>query len=438
MSWLATIGVGILTAIIGAFGTGAMGGLCVNWFRVSSREGGSAFFVIYLGLLGGVIGLIAGMVSARIVAGGVAPSFLKGLGVGAGSAVGLLLIATFICWLVADLPTTVEGKPAELHAEVRCPPSFSIPSDATPEHWYAHIDTRTRRATSRGILRVAESRQEDGRWVIPMTLGLDTSVRQKLLYVRFGKDADVQLFTPIFPSRPGQQHRTWSEWLDGSWDPGKPRPAPEDRFELRFRVEAEPTTEPLRVPSGPSEAELKAQAGAQETAALAALTPESPLEDCLKFTHHSQPEERRLLAGTVIARRPAVVSEMSAQIRSSDKETADRAMRALAFIKPLSAELAAPTAEVGERIIAALRTFNASKPADDPTHQGAADIFVLFTSWFQGHRALHECAGVDGRAQLKEILELAQQREDSDTLKNHVARVAKFYMAEWNAEPVLK
>jgi hypothetical protein len=438
MTWLASIGVGILTAIIGAFGTYGMGDLCVRWYRISPREGGSGVFVVLLALLGGFVGFLVGVVSARIVASGAAPGFFKSLALGAGSVVGLVVITTFICWLAADLPTTIDGDAAELHGEVRCPPGFAIRAADLPDDWNARLDTRTREMTSHNPLRVNEARQEDGRWIIPVTLGINTSVREKLLYVWLGEKAGTRLFTPIFSSKPVKRDRTWSGWLESSEDPDKPRLASEDRFELRFRIDRVPPPEPMPAPSGPSKAELKAQLNAQEAAAFAALTPESPLEDLLKFTLYSQPEDRRLLAGAMIGRRPGVVAEMSAQILSSNQETSNLAMRALAFIKPLPAELAVPVAQVGEKIIAALRTFNASKPSDDPHYQGAADIALLFTGWFEGPHALHNYAGVDGRAQLRQIVELAEQRQDSSVLQDHVARPAKSFITKWTPVPVLK
>jgi hypothetical protein len=434
MSWLASVGVGFLTAIVTAFGGIGIGVLCVEWYRIPSREGGSGYFVIFLGLIGLVLGLVIGVVCARIVAAGAAPGFLKGLGVAAGSCVGLLMIVTLICWLAADLDTTLHGNPVELQAEVRCPPGFVVPPGVKDDAWYAHIDTRTRRVTSRGALRVDEARQENGHWIIPMTLVLGTSVREKLLYVRFGDD-NVQLFIPRFPSKPGAKYLVWSNWQDGGWETGKPRPEPAQRFKLRFRVaEVIPEPEPA-VPSGPTADEIEAERKAKEDAVLAALNPDSPLEDCLKFTHYTQTEERRQKAGAVIGQRRDVVAEISAQIISPDREISDRALRAMAFITPLPAELAAPVAAMGEKVVASIKHFNASQPEDDPRYQGAADASVLFSSWFQGHRALHEHAGVDGLPQLKRILELAVQREDSYVMKNDVARIARHYVKEWNVAP---
>ena len=431
MTWLATVFVGFLTAIIGAFGAGGLGILCVEWYRVSGREGGSGFMVMFMGLFGGVIGCVVGLICGRIVAASASPGFLKGLGVAAGTSVGLLLVVTLICWLAADLDTTIRGRPVVLQAEIRCAPGFVIPADAKDDKWYAHIDTRSRRVTSRSALRLAEARQEAGRWIIPMTLDLNTSVREKLLYVRLAET--TELFIPIIPSKPGSRYQVWSEWIDGGWSPDQPRPAPDQRPNLRFRVdivESDETSPAL--PAGPSYAEIEANQSDQ-TARLEALTPDSSLEECLKFTHYSQAAEDRQKAGAIIARRPEVAAELSAQILSAEKEAADRALRALDCIDPLPAELAVPVKAIGEKIIEDLQKFNASKPEDDPSYQGAADISELFAGWFQAHRALHDNVGVDGIPQLRRILDLALQRPDSYVLKNDVSRIAEHYVKEWTA-----
>jgi len=437
MSWFASLAIGFLTAVACALGAIGLGVLCVEWFRVSSREGASGYFVIFLGLIGLVVGGILGVVCARIVAAGAAPGFLRGLGVALGSGVGLLALITLCCRLAADLPTTVRGRAVVLHAELRCPVGFELPAAATGETWYAHIDTRSRRHTARTDLPLTEATLVDGRRVIPFSLELNTSVREKLLYVILG--GNQQLFIPVFPATPGKKYFEWSNWLEGGWAVGAARPTPEQAFRLRYRLELAPEKAPEpAMSSGPSEAELQAEAEVRENAALEALAPDSPLEECLRFTHYTQSEERRQRAGAVIGRRPGVVAELSAEILSSDPEVADRALRAMAFIKPLPPELAGPVAVFGEKVVVSLEQFNATKPADDPSYQGAADASLLFSSWFQGLHALHDFAGVDGLPQLKRVLDLSRQRPDSQVLKGDVERVAQYYVTEWSPVPAGK
>jgi len=426
MSWLATFGVGFINAIIGIFGVGTLAGLVIDWHRIPGREGGSTYHVILIGFLGGVLYFLAGLVGARLVAAGGEPGFLKGLGVVTGPSVGLLLVAALVGWFTADHDATLHGRAVQLHAEIRCPAGFVIPQDAMDDRWYAHIDTRSRQATSRAALGLDEARHEEGRLVIPVILDLFTSVREKLVYVRLADN--VQLFTAVFPSKPGKEYFTWSEWQEGVRKPGQSQPEPAQRFHLRFRVQVVPPPE--------SRAESETRKQTEETAALAALTPDSSLGDILQFTHYSHGEEQRRAAGALLARRPGIVSEMSEQILSSDQVAADRALRALAYIKPLPSELAEPVALVGEKVVGAIQKFNVTKPEDDPAGQRVSEVSSLFSGWFEAHQALHELAGVDGLPQLKRVLELSLQREDSHAARTDVARVAQFYVTKWSRQPV--
>src|ERR1700712_5663159 len=242
MSWLGTVGVAFLTAIIGAFGTGGLGLLCVEWYRVPSREGGSGYMVIFMGLLGGVLGFLVGIIGSRIVAAGANPSFGRGLGVTAGMCVGLLAIATFICWLLADFDTTLHGRPVEMQAEMRFPAGFVIPENLPTGQWYTCMGTDTRRTTSHGVLRVKEARQEKGRWIIPTTLLLETSVMEKSVCFSLGEKP--QWFRVAFPSKPGARYFEWSEWLPGIEEVGKPKPSAADGFNLRYRLAIVPEEKP--------------------------------------------------------------------------------------------------------------------------------------------------------------------------------------------------
>lgn len=429
MNWLASLGIGLITGVIGLFGTGFLGNLCVHWYRVTSREGAAGYFIIMLALLGGIAGFIIGLIAARVVAAGASPTFLRGLGVASGSVVGLLLVITFLCWLVADLDPKIHGNDIVLHGEMRCPAGFVLPTKPMPQRtWYAHIDTRTRRETSWNDLELKDARQENGRWIIPMSLSLETSVREKLVYVRL--DEQTELFVAAFNAKRSSLYNEWSEWRDGGWTPGEPQPPPEKRFNFRYRLE-EIQPEPKVASNEPSADDVLAKAQAEETAAYEALSPTSSFEELMRFTHYSQAPERRRHAGSLLAQRPGIVDELSAQILSPSQETSDLALRAVEFLKPMPAGLAKPVADVGDRLLADLARVVKTPVADDPDYQGAAGISVRFSAWFQAHHALHDAGTINGVPTLQRILDLARQREDSYVLKVDVARIAEFYSKEW-------
>jgi hypothetical protein len=60
MSWLLSIFIGLPAAAVGCLGAGVVAGLCVDWYRISSFEGASGYFVVFMALLGMLGRLVVG------------------------------------------------------------------------------------------------------------------------------------------------------------------------------------------------------------------------------------------------------------------------------------------------------------------------------------------------------------------------------------------
>jgi hypothetical protein len=86
---------------------------------------------------------------------------------------------------------------------------------------------------------------------------------------------------------------------------------------------------------------------------------------------------------------------------------------------------------VGRDLAERIRRFNASKPEDDPSYEGAADVSVRFSPWLDAARNLRERCGADFAPELKEILELSRVRTDSQAMRGDVVRVASYWMQQW-------
>jgi hypothetical protein len=52
MHWFLSIFIGILTAVVGAIGAGFVANAAVDWYHITSREGASGYFVVFMGLVG--------------------------------------------------------------------------------------------------------------------------------------------------------------------------------------------------------------------------------------------------------------------------------------------------------------------------------------------------------------------------------------------------
>jgi hypothetical protein len=253
MSWPGSLFIALLTAILGLFASGVVANLAVSWYRISSFEGGAGYFVIGMALLGGIIAAIIGVVTARIVAGGADPSFLRALGISSGIVLGAAGAIGGVARLLADVPPEIDGKRLLLEVEFRWPEAAPDPRTlpGEPRLHFGALGSFSRvvRWREEGALFMDLARREDGRWVVPGVVGIFTSRGRRIVDVEAG-DTMLGGFLVPLPGRPGEKEREWSRWLPEprSGDP----PLPPGMLTYRFRVRL--TGVPVRTDSvGPFE-----------------------------------------------------------------------------------------------------------------------------------------------------------------------------------------
>ena len=100
MSWKASILVAVVAAVPSAIASGVVASLYIEWYHVSTREGGAGYLVIFIALLAFAAGAVFGLIIARVVLGREAASTFR---------------------LLTDIPPTIRGEPLMLRAEVRWP-----------------------------------------------------------------------------------------------------------------------------------------------------------------------------------------------------------------------------------------------------------------------------------------------------------------------------
>jgi len=245
MSWLLSILVGFLTAAAGGVIAGAIASGAVSWYRISSFEGGSGYFVVGMIILGLMAGLLIGVIGARIVAAGPNPGFLKALGVGVGVVVGLGVLIGGAARLLADVPPTVGGQELHVMVEVRWPEGEPVPD---PESTRARIalgsvsGARVLRGSSDGPLWLGDVRLEEGRQVVPGAVELFTERGKRVIDIQVGDSSLAGFLLPI-PRRPGRRHFEWSPWYPTPR--GGSEPWPPHKFSIRYRIQ--PRDQPVRV-----------------------------------------------------------------------------------------------------------------------------------------------------------------------------------------------
>jgi hypothetical protein len=242
MTWLVSMLVALLCGVAGLFLGGLIANSCVSWYQISSREGQSGFFVIFVALGGGIAGLILGLTAARLVAWNYGPGFGREL---LGAVATLLLVSgvsAWICRVLADIPPTIDGRALTLEVEFRFPNTFGI--DASPtsvgdwQFTLASLSGRTRRAYVDGIIQTAAARHENGQWIVPTHVELFTERGSRSVTLAQRDASEVMSFLLPLPARPDASFEKWSEWLPRMQANGQSWPA--DKMSCRFRIQKTP------------------------------------------------------------------------------------------------------------------------------------------------------------------------------------------------------
>jgi hypothetical protein len=257
MGWVRSFVVAILTAVAGLFASGFVASLAVSWYRISSFEGGSGFFVVGLALLGAIAGFIVGFVAALLAASYSQPTFLKALGT---SVTIVLLVAAVVggtARLLADIPPEIDGEELFLLAEIRWPQGGAAPPASMPGLGVVRLGAASSavvRVTEDGPLFLDMARQDGGRWVIPGAVRVFTSRGDRILDFRIGEKTLGGFIVPL-PRHPGAESRSWSPWYPTA-RPGSPPLL--DQFTYRYRVVRQ--SEPLRTDAvGPFDVDTMVQ-----------------------------------------------------------------------------------------------------------------------------------------------------------------------------------
>jgi len=239
MSWPASIFSALLTALLGMFVSGTIAAMAVDWYRIPSREGASGYFVISLGLMGFMAGLILGLIVARVVAGGTHPGFLRATGISMALVGGIGLLSGGVTRALADVPPTLDGDPLLLMVEVRWPAGqttapVALGDDAASLglHSIPHF-SHTVRASESGPLWMEDAHLVDGRWVVPGAVDVFTSRGTRMLTVNTG-DKNTQGFQVPLAAFPRRKDLAWSDWLP-DFRPGVT--VPPGLLSFRYRVQ---------------------------------------------------------------------------------------------------------------------------------------------------------------------------------------------------------
>ena len=232
--------VGLLWALGGAIAGLIVGLVGASVFaaatNMTSREGASGYFVVSIGLIGALIGLIVGLVMyGRSAPAGQAAAYT---GFGALGFVALVAAVAVFLWAIMQLreaPLEYNGAMANLELELRIK-SADLP--ASPSDGWLNVEVQTAKTRPAGTVIWSRERIEGEYTIIPVVQGPLYRSGSRVIVVRVGEE-QVEVFSPPMKRTPDPE-ANWTEWYRPRVvDPPfgvVTRTPPKSKLELRYRV----------------------------------------------------------------------------------------------------------------------------------------------------------------------------------------------------------
>lgn len=433
MSWLISLGTGLITATLGGVTMGFLADRWTVWFRVSNFEGAAGFFVLFNILFGAVGGLAIGVICARHAIHGNEINFLRGLLV-ATAWVGVLGgVLGVVSYGIADHPPRLEGRTLLLDLEIRTPPR-PLGEENSELKPMVYLENAQGRTTSYAAVDSQPARQEEGGWILPASLPLKSSSSPRTVRVYWPDGPNVTVPVPL-PPKPTRSHFGWSDWLSpASVDCRKDsvEPGADGEVQLRYRVDFQ-----RPAPPQPSAAEVARQRETTEAASLAALPSNASLQERLPFTRHGVTETTQQEALRAIRSAPRFAQDFASLVTGEDAAAAGETLRLVPRLPGPEKPLVEPVSAAGRDLLNRLNRVIEIPESADPAYHAAADISVRFSGWMAAVFHLRERAGGDFTPELRGLLTAARRRPDSFVLRQDVVRVASYYLQQWAGDAPL-
>ncbi len=245
MTWFLSMLVALISGLVSLLLGGLIANSCVSWYHISSREGQSGFFVVFVAIGSGIAGVILGFVAARSIAWNYGAGFGREL---LGTLAIVLVtagLAALLCRLLADVPPTIDGQELSLEVEFRFPDTFdnsrSPTADGDWQFTFASLSGQARRKYREGTIQTGLARFEHGRWIVPAQVELFTERGRRSVMLSPRNATEVMGFLLPLPRRPSAEFEQWSDWLPYQQANGQLWPS--NKMSCRFRVQK--TVDPI-------------------------------------------------------------------------------------------------------------------------------------------------------------------------------------------------
>ena len=241
MRWPPALLIGVICAVLGTVFALFLGDAITKAYRVSNFEGQRGYAVIFLFAPAGLLlGLVIGIVAARMSVGVGAAHFFKtqGLalvytGVVAAGAGGLALLA-------ADRPPRLGGKELRLEFEIRIPTHQPVPEDLVKAEFQVtfYENDKNNRFADLAFDKVT---RDSAFATVPGTARIGAHSTYRMLSASFA-GGDSHVFEVRLAPGPTQADTAWTEWAKTRDPLGKSEARTGERYQVRYRVAPVPPT----------------------------------------------------------------------------------------------------------------------------------------------------------------------------------------------------
>lgn len=229
MSWPLTLFFALVTGVVGAIYGYAVAALAAPWLGITSFEGAAGYWALFMVQLAFAGSTVVGAVVCRLAG---RTGVLRGVVLSLGAVVLIITALGAAAWAQRDVEPRIGGAAVTVAVEVRLPPGAARPN---PFQLSADLILRSGsrpHEVARPLLQ-REARQEDGSWIVPVALPLQSSEGNRQFILLWQSEA--LLFDAPIPARPTSLDTGWSAWLQPvSGHASGPYPA--GAFSLRYRL----------------------------------------------------------------------------------------------------------------------------------------------------------------------------------------------------------
>lgn len=213
VSWLASFGIATVAAVAALLAGGVVASWCVDWYRVSSFEGNSGFFVVFMALLSGAGGAIVGLTVARACASSTGMNAFTALGLSVAIVLAVAGGVAASARLFADVPPEIDGERLFLLVELRWPAGQRPPSPGAGAGIIrlGSLSGWTLRVEEPGPLFLEDARLDGDYWIVPGVVPIFTSRGTPVINAFVG-NTQVTSFLPPLRRFRRKNDLQWSEW----------------------------------------------------------------------------------------------------------------------------------------------------------------------------------------------------------------------------------